>query len=117
MRGYKILAGFVMFFSLSAFADNTQQEIDHLIDYVAATECQYERNGTLHNGQEAVEHIQKKYNYFKKRIKSAEDFIKYSASQSTMSRKAYTVHCQGKPTQKTQDWLLAELANFRQTTN
>ena len=46
--------------SINVFA-STQDEIDHLLAYVAKTDCQYNRNGTLHNGADAVEHINKKY--------------------------------------------------------
>ena len=42
-----------------AIAD-TQQEIAHLLNFVANTTCQYERNGTMHDGFEAQKHIKKK---------------------------------------------------------
>ena len=34
-----------------------QREIDHLMQFVENTECQYERNGKFHTGKEAAEHI------------------------------------------------------------
>ena len=92
---------------------STQQEIAHLLDYVANTDCQYERNSTLHSGKEAVAHIEKKYHYFRKKVTTAEEFISYAASQSLMSGSVYRVHCPGKPTQHSQQWLLDELAAYR----
>ena len=54
-----------------------------------------------------------KYDYFKDDIKSSEDFIKYSATKSTMSGDYYKVTCPEKKTIKTKDWLLLELKQFR----
>ena len=94
---------------------STQSEINHILDFVGATDCKYERNGTMHNGKEAVEHINKKYAYYSDDIDSAEDFIKYAATKSTMSGKYYRIHCNNKPTVKSRDWLLNELNVYRQT--
>ncbi len=69
--------------------------------------------GTRHPAAEGVSHIEKKYNYFRDDIESTEDFIKYSATKSTMSGDYYTVSCPGKKTIKTKDWLLSELQRFR----
>jgi hypothetical protein len=67
----------------------------------------------MHNGKEAVKHIQKKYDYFADDITSTEDFIKYSATKSKMSGKYYKIHCSGKKPVKSQDWLLTELKAYR----
>ena len=107
-----ILMGLV---SSSAFAApaNTKQEIQHLLNYVANTDCQYERNGTIHTGGEAVKHIKKKYNYYSDDIESTEDFIKFSATKSKMSGKKYMIHCNDKQSITSKDWLLSELKNYR----
>jgi hypothetical protein len=91
----------------------TQDEIDHLLNFVATTDCQYERNGTLHSGKEAVEHINKKYAYYLDDIKSTEDFIKYSATKSSMSGKYYKIHCKNTAAVNSQDWLTTELTAYR----
>ncbi|WP_231295737.1 DUF5329 family protein [Colwellia sp. PAMC 21821] len=100
-------------FSLNVIA-STQEEIKHLLSFVASTECKYERNGTMHNGKEAVEHINKKYAYYAEDIESTEDFIKYSATKSKMSGKYYKIHCSSNAPLKSQDWLLNELRVYRQ---
>ena len=99
-------------FSVNGYA-STQDEINHLLEFVASTSCSYERNGTMHNGQEAVKHIQKKYDYFSDDIQSTEDFIKYSATKSKMSGKFYKIHCADSKSIKSQDWLLSELKAYR----
>ncbi len=109
----KFLVILLVAVSAGALAD-TQKEIEHLLDFVVNTSCKYERNGTLYGGIEAQGHIKKKYQYFMDKIKSAEDFIKYSATESTISGKKYTILCENKPVQNSADWLLEELKKFRQ---
>ena len=96
----------------SAVAD-TQQEIDHLLGYVADTNCQYDRNGTVHSGPEAMDHINMKYEHYRKKVKIAEDFIKYSATKSMMSGKKYKIRCPGAEAVNASDWLLEELHRYR----
>ncbi len=101
-----------MLFTGVVIAD-TQQEINHLLAFVANTTCQYERNGSVYDGVRAEQHIKRKYEYFKEKINSAEDFIKYSATKSTMSGKRYKIHCENIATQNSSDWLLNELKKYR----
>lgn len=98
--------------SFTVFA-SSENEITHLLDYVSNTDCKYERNGTLHTGSEAVEHINKKYDYFKDDIKSTEDFIKYSATKSKMSGKFYKIHCANAKPVNSNEWLTRELERYR----
>ena len=99
-------------FSFNVLADSSK-EIEHLLSFVASTNCKYERNGKMHSGEEAVEHIKKKYDYFSDDIETTEDFIKYSATKSKMSGNHYKIHCTDKPTIKSSTWLLTELAVYR----
>ncbi|WP_165840081.1 DUF5329 family protein [Motiliproteus coralliicola] len=80
---------------------------------MATTECSYERNGKRYSGIEAVEHISKKYDYFKDEIATAEEFIEYSATKSTLSGRSYLIHCEGKPAVKSGDWLQEALEKYR----
>jgi len=100
---------------MTASANGMKSEIDHLLSYVEMTVCQYERNGSVHSGRDAAEHIKKKYDYFKDEITSTEKFIELSATKSTMSGKYYLIHCPGKPAVRSQDWLLDELKIYRAT--
>ena len=107
--------GAYLLWCLSAFAGatTTQGEINHLLNYVETTQCKYERNGTIHDGKKAVGHIKTKYNYFEDDIKTAEDFIKYSATKSTFSGDYYHIICDNKNPVKSKDWLLVELKKYR----
>lgn len=102
-----------LLFFISPAISGTQEEINHLLKFVSETKCQYERNGTMHSGKEAKEHIQKKYDYYEDDIKSAEDFIKLSATQSYISGNHYKIHCPKQPILKSSVWLLQELQAFR----
>jgi len=108
-----ILCIFICIISVPVFASDMQSEINHLLAFLENSECQLERNGTIHTGKDTVNHVKKKYNYFKSKIDSTEKFIEDSATKSTLSGKYYMVLCQDKPKIKTQDWLLQELKNYR----
>jgi hypothetical protein len=95
------------------WATANTQEIHHLLRFVETTQCKYERNGKQQNGVDAVAHIKKKYDYFEDDIDTAEDFIELSATKSTMSGKAYKVHCPDEDVITSKKWLLDELAAFR----
>ena len=90
-----------------------QQEIDHLLNYVQSTECTYIRNGEGHDGKEAHDHILRKYNYFKDKIKTTEDFIRLSASESLMFKNKYYIECPGEKKVESALWLNRELQRFR----
>lgn len=89
-------------------------EIQHLMKFIERSQCTYIRNGESYTGKDALEHIKKKYDYYEDDIKTAEDFIRLSASQSTMSGKPYTVECKGQNTQTSEEWLMQELIRMRQ---
>ena len=89
------------------------KEVRHLIAFIENSGCVINRNGTRHPAAKGLAHIEKKYDYFRDKIESTEDFIKYSATKSTMSGDYYTVICPGKTTIRTKDWLLSELHRYR----
>lgn len=90
-----------------------QAEVAHLLEFVRTTTCTVDRNGSLHDGPSAHAHILKKYDYFRDRIRTTEDFIAYSATRSTVSNQAYTVLCPGQPRMETAEWLRRELERYR----
>ena len=103
-----------LLFSTNLAIANTQQEIDHLLEFVAGSDCKYERNGALHDGSEASGHIRMKYDYYKNRVETTEDFIRYSATRSKLSGRKYRVHCPDANAIDSSDWLLQELREYRQ---
>ncbi len=95
--------------------ESQQKEVQHLLQYVRSSKCEMERNGTRHQGEKAVSHIQWKYEYYKNKIKTTEEFIGYAATKSTMSGKRYLVHCPGREPMFSADWLWEELQRFRKS--
>ena len=90
-----------------------KSEVNHLLEYLKNSGCQMERNGSKHDAQEAVKHINKKYDYYRDDIKTTEDFIDRSASRSSLSGREYHVLCPGQETRPTADWLKEELEHYR----
>ena len=76
--------------------------------------CEFERNGTVYASGEARAHMERKYNYVKSRVDVAEDFIRYAATESSMSGKKYHVTCNGMK-QASADWLQEELSRYRES--
>jgi len=94
---------------------DTAEEVDHLLGFVAGSSCQFDRNDTIHNGPEARDHMNMKYEYYRKKVKTVEDFIKYSATRSKLSGRKYKIHCPGSSEMNASDWLLNELKDFRRS--
>jgi hypothetical protein len=93
--------------------DRKTREIQHLMDYIARSDCRFIRNGKTYDAEAARAHIQKKYDYVRSRIRASEDFIRYAASQSSMSGEPYRIQC-GQETVLCADWLREELGRYRQ---
>ena len=88
-------------------------EVEHLIAYLGDSDCEMIRNGRVHDGAEGARHVQRKYNHFREHISSTEEFIELAASKSTLSGRAYQVHCPGSEPMPSSDWLLQELDAYR----
>jgi hypothetical protein len=106
-----LIIAIIVIAPLESQAD-TELEIKHIIEYIESSKCTFIRNGKEYNTKEALEHILNKYEYTKRWIKSAEDFIEYTASKSSMSGRPYTVRCDGGEFLSA-EWLLKELERFR----
>ena len=89
-----------------------QAEIDHLLSFVGASPCMFVRNGTVHPGPEAREHLLDKFNYAKTRISTADEFVLNIATESSISGEPYHVRC-GKTDLLAGAWLADELRRFR----
>ena len=92
-------------------AAGTTEEIASLLLFIEQSECTFIRNGKHYDALKAREHIEKKYTYYKERITTAEDFILYSATKSSITGEPYMVICNG-VNMVTSDWLNAELAEL-----
>lgn len=92
--------------------EKAKVEIGHLLEYINDSGCTFIRNNKEHSGEEAKTHIMRKYNYYKPRIKTTEDFIKYTATKSSISGNIYKVRCNSREI-PCADWLRAELQKYR----
>ena len=92
---------------------DSKEEIHHLIRFFGESGCIFIRNDREYDAIEAMKHIQKKYDYVKRRIATTDDFIKYIASKSSVSGRQYRVRC-GNQEMSTAKWLSSELRQFRQ---
>ena len=97
----------------NAESDQLHLEIDHLITFIRNSNCLFIRNGKEYRSEAAVEHILRKYDYFKARITTTEEFIEYCATKSTMSGKPYKINCPGQEVVESKLWLLQEVKKFR----
>jgi hypothetical protein len=96
-----------------SYSHTLEDEIEHLLNHVEDSECIFIRNGKEHGPAEAVEHILRKYEYFKDDIHTAEDFIDLCATKSTVSSEYYYIRCGIQEPVRTRDWLMEELGRFR----
>jgi len=99
--------------SLAAGDGHLQAEIDHLIQSIQSSNCAFIRNGETHSSAEAIEHILRKYEHFKDRIQTAEDFIQYCASKSLLSKQPYQIKCPDQGIVESRLWFLDELNRYR----
>ena len=97
----------------TALADTTaDEEIRALIQAVAQSGCEFNRNGSLHSAEAAAEHLELKYSRGRRYANSAEAFIDRVASKSSWSGKPYQMICDGE-VHPAGDWLTSTLATIR----
>jgi hypothetical protein len=113
MRG--LLAALCLCLCVSAGADETAQEIEHLIQFVATSGCDFERNDGVHDPQGAADHLRLKLSNGGRYVKTAENFIDRLASKSSWTGREYHAICEGERI-KSSDWLYGALADYRQST-
>ena len=96
-------------------SDQTKVEISYLMDYLKGSGCQFNRNGSWYTASEAVDHLNKKYEYLQKKelVSSTEDFINRAATESSMSGKPYHVKCGTSTEVESGTWLKAALDKYR----
>ncbi|GLQ31362.1 DUF5329 domain-containing protein [Litoribrevibacter albus] len=121
MKHVKLLSVVTLLLPLYGYASDlnpeTEKQINHLLSFVSASSCKFMRNSTWHEATDAADHIKKKYDYVlgKGLVDTPEDFIKYSATKSSLSGRKYKVKCGAEPEIESSEWLLTELALFRST--
>jgi hypothetical protein len=117
-KAFFLVIAFLISFPIHARAQNDQAsiEIEKLLLYIKGSGCEFNRNGDWYSSMEAAEHINKKYQYALKKglIGSAEDFISYAATESSLSGKPYLVKCSDTETLTSAEWLINALKQIRE---
>jgi hypothetical protein len=70
------------------------------------------RNGSEHTAAEAADHLRLKWKNAGKRVRTAEDFIRYCATQSSMSGRKYRIRLADGRELDSADWFTAELRRY-----
>ena len=88
------------------------REIELLLEKVAESGCDFERNGSLFSSTDAASHLALKYERGERYVDTTEDFIDRLATKSSWSGKPYWVICAGERA-PSGDWLRVLLAEVR----
>ncbi len=117
LRTTQYITGILLLMVLSSASSDVPQEqaveVEHLINYLADSDCRMIRNGKSYSAEDGAKHVRRKYNYFKNKISSTEEFIEYAGTKSTKSGRLYEVLCVGQDGEFSRDWLLNELNVYR----
>ena len=109
----------LFFCGRTAFADTEAQEnnltesINYLLSFVENSGCIFIRNDKEHTAEDAVVHIRRKYEHFKDKIKTPEDFIRLTATKSLLTDKPYSVKLKDGRIITSEVWLLEALEAYR----
>jgi Family of unknown function (DUF5329) len=90
-----------------------QQRIDYLIDSLGALKgAVFIRNGKEYDAPAARDHLRSKLNFAGDRVKTAEQFIKYCATESSMSHQPYKIRFADGAEKETAVYLADKLKEF-----
>jgi hypothetical protein len=93
--------------------DVEQKKITYLIDSVAALQSAiFIRNGTEYDAKRAADHMRLKLRFSGSRVKTAEDFITYCGTSSSMSGVKYTIRFRDGRVVDSATFLLGKLAEY-----
>lgn len=90
-------------------------EIDALLTRLAASGCEFQRNGSWHAGEQARAHLLRKLDYLLDHdaVASPEQFIERAATRSSVSGRPYQVRCGATPPVESGTWLAGQLRALR----
>lgn len=92
----------------AAATEEVRSEIQFLLQTIAQSNCEFQRNGSWHAAADASAHLKRKFEYLNKRnlADTVPLFIERAGTRSSMSGKTYTVRCANTPEQASADWLM-----------
>ncbi len=119
MRASHVIATFVFLlcvFALLGRDAREQARIDFLLHEVETSAgIKFIRNGTEHDGPAAASHLRSKLKVAGSRVATAEDFVKYCASESSLTHQKYKVKLADGTVLEAAAYFQAELRKFDQT--
>jgi hypothetical protein len=90
-----------------------RQKIDYLISAIETLDhAEFVRNGTAYDAKAAADHLRLKLKKAGTRITSADDFIRYCATASSVSRTPYQIRFSDGRVTTSAEYLRAKLAEF-----
>ncbi len=100
--------------AVAAPSAQARTEIAGLMDSLAESGCEFQRNGGWYDAGQARAHLQRKYDYLLKKdmVDTSEQFIQRAASKSSLSGRAYRVRCAGTE-QDAATWFGEQLRRLR----
>lgn len=94
-----------------------KQKIEALIAHIENLEdAVFIRNDAEHNCREAAKHMRDKWQWKRKEIKTARDFINVAATKSSTSGRPYLIRFKNGREEKCGEYLLARLKQLEQPT-
>ena len=105
----------VLSIGVLANESHVESEINALLEVVAKSGCDFQRNGSLHASPDAAEHLALKYSRGQRYVETTENFIDRLATKSSWSGRSYAVICDGVET-PSGSWLHAQLFELRRST-
>jgi hypothetical protein len=98
-----------------AQAHPAQVEVEHLLTFVAASNCDFYRNGTWYSAAQAQAHLREKFAivFPGNQAPTAEEFIEQVATKSAFTSIPYQIRCAGEKPMAVNDWLRGELRHYR----
>ena len=90
-----------------------QARIDFLIQGVEkSTGTKFIRNAKEYDGHAAAAHLRIKLDYAGDRVKTAEDFVKFCASESSITHQKYTIRLENGTTMDAANYFMEQLRDF-----
>lgn len=108
---------FVTLTSHAFAADETDPEVEYLLNAVGTSGCVFVRNGKEHAADAAEDHLRMKYNKTRRYIDTADEFIEKLASESSWTGKPYLIACPDAETVPSREWLTSRLSEYREAAN
>ena len=112
--GVAALLGFAVALADSPAPSQPEASIEYMLARVASSDVVFLRNGKAHTAAEAVDHMRLKYEYYEDRIRNAEDFIRWAATKSVLSGRAYKIRDESGEVPAA-EWMHRLLAEYRES--